>query len=292
MVKVCFRAYFNFWEILTLLYIFAHNSKLTLPQRASLAGVGSHIYIFLYIVAYLQTWEIWEGKGNKFKAEFKLTTQVGISSFSRMRGFIFFMCSFVFWGQKTKPRMRKSDEKTPALLVWIQLNALWKCVWPSSDLWWKNSLKFSQEYWFHVEESTACKMCIPMYRTPSYIPWLTPNHLYTVLGSDSWVFLGMSFVSLKKSLSEDMLSIYHHMAKGDLDVHVPPTNLTSNVCWGMMKMICRLDQIPTLAQDRCAWRNLVIACSAAEGWWWWWWPSVVDLSDILYRRGVNFKWSC
>ena len=43
-------------------------------------------------------------------------------------------------------------------------------------------------------------------------------------------FLGMSFVSLKKGLSEDMLSIYHHMAKGDLDVHVPPTNLTSNVC--------------------------------------------------------------
>ena len=25
------------------------------------------------------------------------------------------------------------------------------------------------------------------------------------------------------------------------------------------------DQIATLAQDRCAWRNLVIACSAAEG---------------------------
>ena len=43
-VKVCFSVYFNFWEILTLLYIFAHNSKLILPQRASLAGVGSHMY--------------------------------------------------------------------------------------------------------------------------------------------------------------------------------------------------------------------------------------------------------
>ena len=57
----------------------------------------------------------------------------------------------------------------------------------------------------------------------SIIYSMTDNHLYTVLGSDSWVFLGMSFVSLKKSLSEDMLSIYHHMAKGDLDVHVPPS---------------------------------------------------------------------
>ena len=28
---------------MTLLYIFAHNSKLVLPQRASLAGVGSHL---------------------------------------------------------------------------------------------------------------------------------------------------------------------------------------------------------------------------------------------------------
>ena len=34
--------------------------------------------------------------------------------------------------------------------------------------------------------------------------------------------------------------------KGDLDVHVPPTNLTSNVCWGMMKMICRLTRSPHL----------------------------------------------
>ena len=31
------------------------------------------------------------------------------------------------------------------------------------------------------------------------------------------------------------------------------------------------DEIATLAKDRCAWRNLVIAFSAAEGWWWWWW---------------------
>ena len=45
-VKVCYYAYFNFWEILTLIYIFAHNSKLILPQRASSAGVGSQIFVF------------------------------------------------------------------------------------------------------------------------------------------------------------------------------------------------------------------------------------------------------
>ena len=30
-------------------------------------------------------------------------------------------------------------------------------------------------------------------------------------------------------------------------------------------------QIAAFADDRCAWRNLVVACSAADGWWWWWW---------------------
>ena len=28
-------------------------------------------------------------------------------------------------------------------------------------------------------------------------------------------------------------------------------------------------QIAAFADDRCAWRNLVVACSAADGWWWW-----------------------
>ena len=27
-------------------------------------------------------------------------------------------------------------------------------------------------------------------------------------------------------------------------------------------------QIAAFADDRCAWRNLVVACSAADGWWW------------------------
>ena len=30
-------------------------------------------------------------------------------------------------------------------------------------------------------------------------------------------------------------------------------------------------QIAAFADDRHAWRNLVVACSAADGWWWWWW---------------------
>ena len=45
MSKFVFKHTLNFWEILTLLYIFAHNSKLILPHRASLAGVGSHIIV-------------------------------------------------------------------------------------------------------------------------------------------------------------------------------------------------------------------------------------------------------
>ena len=34
-------------------------------------------------------------------------------------------------------------------------------------------------------------------------------------------------------------------------------------------------QIAVLADDRHAWRNLVVACSAADGWWWWWWWCVL-----------------
>ena len=30
-------------------------------------------------------------------------------------------------------------------------------------------------------------------------------------------------------------------------------------------------QLSAMAQDRCSWRKLVVACSAAERWWWWWW---------------------
>ena len=33
--------------------------------------------------------------------------------------------------------------------------------------------------------------------------------------------------------------------------------------------LIQADQIATLAKDRSAWRSLVVACSAAEGWWWW-----------------------
>ena len=41
-------------------------------------------------------------------------------------------------------------------------------------------------------------------------------------------------------------------------------------------------QIAAFADDRRAWRNLAVACSAANGWWWWWWwwckyISVVDI---------------
>ena len=34
-------------------------------------------------------------------------------------------------------------------------------------------------------------------------------------------------------------------------------------------------QLLAMAQDRCSWRKLVVACSAAERWWWWWHPFIV-----------------
>ena len=58
------------------------------------------------------------------------------------------------------------------------------------------------------------------------------------------------------------------------------------------------DQIATIAQDRSAWRNLVVACSAAEGWWWsplikgrFFTPSLV-LSSVfssLFYLQLNFR---
>ena len=45
-------------------------------------------------------------------------------------------------------------------------------------------------------------------------------------------------------------------------------NLKYNIIYKKDKFISA-DEIATLAEDQCAWRNLVIACSAAKGWWWW-----------------------
>ena len=54
-------------------------------------------------------------------------------------------------------------------------------------------------------------------------------------------------------------------------------------------------QIAAFADDRCAWRNLVVACSAADGWWWWWfwnvwlnWWPVIHREDLLYFQHILF----
>ena len=45
-------------------------------------------------------------------------------------------------------------------------------------------------------------------------------------------------------------------------------------------------KLVTLAKDRCTWRKLVIACSAAKGWWWWCqWNNSFTFLQIC-------KWSC
>ena len=55
--------------------------------------------------------------------------------------------------------------------------------------------------------------------------------------------------------------------KGSLIVHAPLTSRTSNGWIGYHEVDI---SAATLAEDQCAWKYLVIACSAAEGWWWWW----------------------
>ena len=50
------------------------------------------------------------------------------------------------------------------------------------------------------------------------------------------------------------------------------------------------DEKATLVEDRCAWRNLVIAYSAAEGWWWWWWHLFSRL--LLGYLLLICKWKC
>ena len=50
------------------------------------------------------------------------------------------------------------------------------------------------------------------------------------------------------------------------------------------------DQIATIAKDQSAWRSLVIACSAAEGWCWWWCKGKFRYPSILpYGPLTNFN---
>ena len=47
-------------------------------------------------------------------------------------------------------------------------------------------------------------------------------------------------------------------------------------------------QIAALADDRRAWRNLVVACSAADGWWWYFLPKgSLEMSYTAFRLGPN-----
>ena len=88
-------------------------------------------------------------------------------------------------------------------------------------------------------------------------------------------FLSMdtSLIFQRKSLQEDMLFMYHLMAKESWVVYAPLTSRTYNGVLGYHEVDISADEIATLPEDRCAWRNLIIACSTAKGWWWWWWES-------------------
>ena len=48
-------------------------------------------------------------------------------------------------------------------------------------------------------------------------------------------------------------------------------------------------QIATFADDRHAWKNLVVVCSAADGWWWWWW-SHMSVTTIHKKYYFSSRW--
>ena len=52
----------------------------------------------------------------------------------------------------------------------------------------------------------------------------------------------------------------HLIARGGRDVHAPCTSHASSSCLDIVKLIyMSVDEMATLVEDRCAWRNLVIA---------------------------------
>ena len=63
---------------------------------------------------------------------------------------------------------------------------------------------------------------------------------------------------------------------------------------GVQRRQCRLqaDQIAMLAKDQSAWRNFVVACSAAEGWWWWWWQTIFTIPIIIRLAWLGSSISC
>ena len=86
----------------------------------------------------------------------------------------------------------------------------------------------------------------------------------------------------RKSLLEDMLCTFQPLAKGDLVDHVLHTLIMYKDCLGDNEGAMQGQQIAAFADDRRAWRNLVVACSAADGWWWW--QSNVDYRFLLINN--------
>ena len=108
-------------------------------------------------------------------------------------------------------------------------------------------------------------------QTPWYIPWPTPNILSTHVRKRQLRFLG----HILRLPEEEPASIYalYIPSHGN---RRPGRPRTSNLTYiqrllGYEEGSIQADQIATLAKDRSAWRSLVVAYSAAEGWWWWWW---------------------
>ena len=131
---------------------------------------------------------------------------------------------------------------------------------------------------------------LTMFWTPPSIPWLTLCLWFIWLGTASWNFLVTSSECQRKSLLEDIVCTFLPLAKGDLVDHVLHIYLNYvQRLLGDNEGAMQEQQIVAFADDRHAWRNLVIACSAADGWWWWW-LSMINLYNCFQRvlnKNVN-----
>ena len=115
-------------------------------------------------------------------------------------------------------------------------------------------------------------------------PWLTLCLWFTWLGTASWNFLVTSSECQRIKGPAIRYALYVP-ATGKRRPGRPHTSYLTYVqrLLGDNEGAMEKQQIAILADDRHAWRNLVIACSATDGWWWWWWC-------VTGRLTLNIVW--
>ena len=102
-------------------------------------------------------------------------------------------------------------------------------------------------YLFHDKHWASCHACVLCKPAPTKVPWTHPSSFR------GRAYKKICFICTTTSWQREPGSSTH------LWNHVPRVI-------GYHEVAISVDKIATLALDRCVWRNLVIACSAAEGW--------------------------